>query len=314
MNSRDKKIAGIFFTLLGGIFWGLSGACGQYLFQYKGVTANWLVPVRLVLAGYGMLIFSLIKDRKATFSIWKTKKNAIDTIVYSIAGMTLCQYTYFATIEYSNAGTATVLQYVAPVIILAFVCFTEKKAPKATELLAMACAMAGVFLIATHGNINHLAISRKALLYGIGAAIALVIYNLQPRNLLKQFDPSLLVAWAMTMGGTILFIIFKPWTYSPVIDMGTVLALIAIILLGTICSFTFYMQGVKLVGAAHASLYASIEPLTAALLSVTWLKVPFQILDFAGFLLIISTIFILSAGLYKKDKPATNIDIVQVGK
>ena len=43
-----KNIIGIIITLLGGIFWGLSGACGQYLFEYKNVIANWLVPLRLL--------------------------------------------------------------------------------------------------------------------------------------------------------------------------------------------------------------------------------------------------------------------------
>lgn len=293
MISRNKKLAGILFTLLGGIFWGLSGACGQYLFEHKNVNANWLVPVRLVFAGYTMLIFFMIKDRKTIFNIWKTKKNMIDVIVYSIAGMALCQYTYFVAIENSNAGTATVIQYIAPVIIMVYVCFTEKKFPKIAEVIAMSCALTGVFLIATHGDLNHLAISKKALFYGIGAAITVVIYNLQPRNLLKQFHPSLLVAWAMVLGGTMLFIISKPWVYSPVIDIKTVFALIVIILLGTILSFTFYMQGVKLIGATHASLYVSVEPLTSALLSFLWLKVSFQLLDFVGFLLIISTVFIL---------------------
>lgn len=307
MIDRNKRLAGVLFALVGGMFWGLSGACGQYLFEYKHVTADWLVPVRLVLSGYMMLIFFLIKDGKTTFSIWKTKKNIIDMIVYSVLGMALCQYTYFVTIENSNAGTATVLQYIAPVIIMVLVCFAEKKFPKAAELLAMACALIGVFFIATHGNINHLVISKKALFYGLGAAATVVIYNLQPRNLLKQFHPSLLVAWAMVIGGTALFIVFRPWTYAPVIDRETVLALIAIILFGTILSFTFYMQGVKLIGAAHASLYVSVEPLTAALLSAVWLKVPFQALDFVGFLLIISTVFILFLSSADKKRKGNHV-------
>lgn len=290
---RNKKLAGLLFTLCGGMFWGLSGSCGQYLFEYKNVTADWLVPVRLVLAGYGMLIVFLIRDGKAAFDLWKTKRNAVDTVVYSVFGMALCQYTYFESIEYSDAGTATVLEYLAPVIILLFVCFTEKKFPRASELLATACALAGVFLLATHGDIAHLAISRKALFYGLAAAVTVVIYNLQPRNLLRQFHPSLLVAWAMVIGGTILFIFFRPWERPPVVDAETILALAAIVLLGTILSFTFYLRGVQLIGAPHASLYVSVEPLTAAFLSFVWLKVPFQPVDFAGFALVLSTVVIL---------------------
>ena len=34
---------GVLITILGGCLWGFSGACGQYLFENKGVTAGWLV-------------------------------------------------------------------------------------------------------------------------------------------------------------------------------------------------------------------------------------------------------------------------------
>ncbi len=294
MIGQNKKIAGILLTLLGGVFWGLSGACGQYLFEYKGATSEWLVPVRLVLAGYVMLAFFLVKDKKTTLSVWKSRKNALDIILYGLAGMMMCQYAYFATIEHSNAGTATVVQYLSPVMIMAVVCFMERKLPKLAEILAMACALFGVFLIATHGNVNQMVISREALFYGVDTAIAVVIYNLQPRNLMKQFSTPLLIAWAMVIGGTVLCMISTPWIYSPVIDLETILALTAIILFGTILSFCFYMQGVKLIGATHASLYASVEPVSAALLSFLWLKVSFELVDIAGFILIISTIFILS--------------------
>jgi drug/metabolite transporter (DMT)-like permease len=294
MSIQRKKIAGILITLIGGAFWGLSGACGQYLFDYKGATSKWLVPVRLIVAGFIMLSFLLAKDRKTTLSVWKTKKNALDIILYGLAGMMLCQYTYFATIERSNAGTATVLQYLSPVLIMIMVCFMEKKLPKIIEVIAMACALIGVFLIATHGNISQLVISKEALIYGISSAVTVVIYNLQPRNLMKQFSTPLLLAWGMVIGGMALFILFKPWNYSPILDLEAILAMIAIILFGTIVSFTCYMQGVKWIGPTHASLYACIEPLVATLLSFLWLHVPFKLIDVLGFVFIISTIFILS--------------------
>jgi drug/metabolite transporter (DMT)-like permease len=142
------------------------------------------------------------------------------------------------------------------------------------------------------------------------SAGAVVIYNLQPKNLMRQFSTPLLLAWGMSIGGTVLFILFKPWQYSPRIDFESIVALMAIILLGTIVSFSFYMQGVKLIGPTHASLYACIEPVAATILSAIWLKAPFTIIDFIGFLFIISTIFILTLSsketikVLKEDKVA----------
>ncbi|MFR5718562.1 MAG: hypothetical protein ACLUD9_07660 [Anaerotignum faecicola] len=50
-QQKKKRTAGICLTLAGGICWGLSGCFGQYLFQKKDITADWLVMVRLLLAG-----------------------------------------------------------------------------------------------------------------------------------------------------------------------------------------------------------------------------------------------------------------------
>lgn len=294
MDTQKRRIVGILITLIGGAFWGLSGACGQYLFLYKEASAKWLVPIRLVVAGYVMLIFFLAKDRQTALRVWKTKKNAFDVIVYGLAGLMLCQYSYFATIELSNAGTATILQYVAPVMIMIAVCIIDKKMPQIMEVIAILCALTGIFLIATHGNLHQLVISKQTLVFGLISAASVVVYNLEPKNLMKQFSTPLLLAWGMTIGGTVLFILFKPWEYSPVIDAETIVALIAIIVFGTIVSFSFYMQGSKLIGPTHASLYACVEPVSATILSSLWLKAPFTMIDFIGFIFIISTIFILT--------------------
>ena len=42
---------GTVLTLMGGVFWGLAGVFGKYSFEHKGMTAQWLVNVRLIIAG-----------------------------------------------------------------------------------------------------------------------------------------------------------------------------------------------------------------------------------------------------------------------
>ena len=299
MSTKENKkttvseMIGIIITIIGGCFWGLSGTCGQFLFDHKGVTAKWLVPVRLIIAGTLMLIFYIGKDRKAAFRIWKQKRDAIDIIIYGIAGLMLCQFTYFQTIELSNAGTATVIQYIAPVIIMALVCMGEKRLPKALEVLALVLAVMGIFLIATHGNIHELAISKEALIIGLISAWTVVIYNLQPKRLLMQYSAPYIMAWGMVIGGIVLAFLFRPWEYQVQIDMGVIGGMAGIIVLGTICAFSMYMHGVKVIGPARASLYSCVEPIAATLLSAFWLKVPFAAIDLVGFACIITTIFIL---------------------
>lgn len=302
---KGKKTAsemiGIVITIIGGIFWGLSGTCGQFLFDHKGVTAKWLVPVRLTTAGMIMLLYFIGRERKAAFRIWKTKHDIVDILVYGIAGLMLCQFTYFYTIELSNAGTATVIQYVAPAIIMVLVCLGEKRMPKIPEVLALVLAVLGIFLIATHGNVHQLAISKETLVVGLISAGTVVIYNLQPKRMLTKYSTPYILAWGMTIGGILLGLIFKPWEYTVQFDVSVILAMFGVIGLGSIGGFSLYMQGVKMIGPARASLYSCVEPIAATLLSAVWLKVPFAAIDLVGFACIIATILILGYIDLKKE-------------
>ena len=105
----------------------------------------------------------------------------------------------------------------------------------------------------------------------------------------------------MFLGGGVLALIVIPWTVHPVIDGQTVLSMAVIILLGTIGAFWLYLSGVQMVGASNASMLASIEPVAATVISVVWLKVQFQIIDFIGFIFVLSTVFIISINEKKKE-------------
>ena len=74
---RREQLRGIALTIIGGIFWGLAGVCGQYLFEERGLTAKWLVSVRLVLAGLILLLTVWAKQKKQMFEIWREKKRCI---------------------------------------------------------------------------------------------------------------------------------------------------------------------------------------------------------------------------------------------
>lgn len=281
-------------TLTGGTLWGVSGVCGQFLFQNKDVTASWLVPVRLMMAGIFMLCFYIWKDKKKAFAIWQKKENRWGILIYGLAGMMLCQYSYFQTIEWSNAGTATVIQYLGPALIVVWVCLQTRRLPERKEIIGVLLALLGIFLIATHGNPTSLALSGRALLMGLISAVSVVIYTVQPEKLQKQFPTPLILAWGMLIGGCVLTVLFRPWHQTVIVDAQMVTTLLVVILLGTMASFSLYMTGVKLIGSVKASLYSCVEPVASMVLTAVWMKVQFTLPDIIGTVCIILTIIILA--------------------
>ncbi|MBU5679172.1 DMT family transporter [Blautia sp. HCP3S3_D9] len=294
-GEKSKMVTGTIVTIAGGILWGVSGVCGQYMFQNKGVTAPWLVSVRLVVAGLLMLCYYFLTDREQTLAIWKSKRDRRDVIIYGLLGMLPCQYAYFQTIEWSNAGTATVIQYLGPALIVIWVCFRTKRMPTLQEITGVILAVIGVFLIATHGNPTSLALSGRALLMGLASAVSVAIYTLEPARLQKKYDTPLILAWGMTIGGVALTLISRPWTAKGIqADAEMFAALAFVIVFGTMAGFSLYMTGVKLIGSVKASLYACMEPVSSMILTVLWMKVNFTTPDLIGTLLVIATIIILA--------------------
>lgn len=292
MMEKKRMIRGTVLTLAGGTMWGFSGTCGQFLMQTKGLTSNWLVPVRLLTAGALLLFICYLRDGNKVFDVWK--KDAASILVFGIFGMSMCQYTYFTAIEASNAGTATVLQYIGPVLILIYLSLKNKRLPRPSELLAISLAVIGTFLLATHGRPGDMVLSEKALFWGLLSAVALAVYTVQPGRLLNEYGSAVITAWGMLIGGVMLCTIFRPWTMEVTADAEVLLGMAAVVVIGTVIAFSFYMEGIRCVGPKKGSLFASIEPVSATVFSVVWMHVSFGAMDLLGFVCIISTIFLLA--------------------
>ena len=294
VNENNNKITlGTIIVLLAGFMWGFSGVCGQYIMQHKGVTPSWLIPYRLVFAGLIMVTIGFIKQGKQFLNVWK--KDYLRLLAFTLFGMTFCQFSYFSSISASNAGTATVLQQFSIILIMLYTCIRNLKLPNKKEVVSLILALLGAFLIATHGQINCLVMSKEGLFWGLCNALAVTMYTLIPVRLIKEYGALSVTGWAMLVGGIILQILFKPWTIEMNIDSQILLAVVVIIIIGTILPFSMYLKGVVMAGAGRAAMLSNMEPLTATVLSALLLGANFHILDIIGAICILSTIFILSS-------------------
>ena len=292
MKKNDNT--GMLSTFVGGTLWGINGVMGNYLFLNKNVTTPWLIPYRLILAGFLLLGYLYYKKGTKIFDVLKNPKDLFQIVLFGFIGMLGTQYTYFSAIQFSNAAIATVLTYFGPTLVLIYMCLREKRKPLKYEIVSICLSSFGVFLLATHGDITSLQISFKALVWGILSALSVVFYTVQPESLLKKYGASIVVAWGMMIGGIFIAFVTKPWNISVTFDFVTFLVLMLIIVFGTIIAFILYLTGVNIIGPTKASIIACIEPVAATICAILFLGVTFDFLDVIGFLCIISTIFIVA--------------------
>ncbi|MHA6259801.1 DMT family transporter [Sporosarcina sp. CAU 1771] len=295
-----KRMTGIILVLIAAVMWGVSGTVAQFLFEKKEFSSEWLVVSRLLIAGVVMLVITRARGEKRIWDVWKHKHDAFSMVLFSIFGMLTVQYTFFAAIQHSNAATATILQYLAPVLIVCYSAIRIKKLPSKIEVFAVVLALIGTFLLVTKGSIYSLSISKLALFWGIASAFSLAFYTLHPLQLLARWGSGIVVGWGMLVGGIAFSFVHPPWKFEGQWDMQSFSAVVFIIIFGTLIAFFFFLESLKHIKAAEASLLACVEPLSAAFLAVVWLQVAFGIIEWIGTACILSTILILSLSKQKK--------------
>lgn len=297
---KNRKV-GFILVILGAIFWGLGGTVAQKLFQTYAINVNWLVSTRLLIAGFLLLVIQYsLKEKRQVFDIWKQKRTAFQLVIFGLLGMLAVQYTYMASIEYGNAAVATLLQYLAPTMIIIYVALKEKTALTARDITALSLALLGCFLLLTNGSLQQLSVPTPAVIWGFLSAVSLAFYTLYAIPLLKYYDSLVVVGWAMIIGGVSLSFIHPPWKVDlSSYPLEVYLYLFFAIIFGTMIAFWFYIESLQSLLPKETSLLGTLEPLAAVLATVFWLKEDFGIFQWLGTACIFALICLLAL---KRDK------------
>jgi len=180
------------------------------------------------------------------------------------------QFAFVAAINASNAVLATLLQFLAPIFVVAYVSLSLKKWPPKYQVLGIIGTLIGLFLLLTNASFDVLLISKKALLWGIAVGLTFAFYTLYPARLMKEWNVLLVVGWGMLIGGGTLGIIGRVWQsnlWLVFTDLKIIGLMLALIFFGTV-AFVLFLSSMRYITAVETSVLSSIEPLTAMAISV----------------------------------------------
>jgi len=284
MNKYQKNIfKGTIYSLLSGLIWGICGILGEYFFSHYQVSSGWITSMRLLVAGSFVIILSSLKLRFQLFDIWRNRNNYLPFLAYAILGIFSVQFFFYLCVEYSNATTATILQFISPVFILIY----KKKASK-KAIFYVLTAMLGVFLMATKGDLSKLSITPLALLTGLLSALGVMFNVILPQHFAKKYGFVPTVGWGMIIAGLFSNFLYPVYKISFQVDAISICICLTIAFLGTAFAFFLSMKAVSLVSPLVVSVVSASEPLSSAILSVLFLGL---VLD--GYLLLAMILIII---------------------
>lgn len=199
---------------------------------------------------------------------------------------------YFAALPYNGPSLTTLLLYTFPVIVFVVLLARGKERATPGRLLALVLALAGVAVVLSGTSSGELHPVGIAL--GIGTAVAYATYILVGESVDETLDRILLSALVCT-GAAATYTVVNVVSGGPALDFrpagwwwAGALGLVA-----TAFALTAFFAGMRLVGAASASIISCVEPVATVLIGISLFGDRLGGLQLLGALAVVAAVVLL---------------------
>lgn len=291
----NTSARGILFALTGGSLWGFSGTAASYLFLESGIAPTWVMSVRMICAGLLFLLLSAIRKDERPWRLLGEPKAVIELLLFAGGGLFLNQFSYLMAIRATNSAIATILQSLQLLPVAVAACVIGRRGPKPREIVGVGLAITGTFLIAWNGQLSSDMASSDGMCFGVLAALGGAGLAIFPRRILAEYGVAAVNGWAMLLVGLCAAPLVPDWGQgSASFNFSCWLVFISLVVLGTFCSYLFYMKGVREIGSLKTALLSTAEPISATILSAVWIGVTFTPSELMGFSMIVGMMLLVA--------------------
>jgi drug/metabolite transporter (DMT)-like permease len=299
---RERSV-GMMESLAGASMWGVSSVAANLLFSITTIPYLALLFVRVIFSS--LILFIFIKPRIKIGGL-------LGISIFGIIGLFGSQLTYLAAIYYSNAATATVLQYLFMPMVVIYDLLRRNRKVSFVLIISIIFSFAGLILLTINFSSigSVLVVSPTALFFGLMAAVSAAFYTIYARPLIKKqgFEATISLGFLMacipaTFVGLYPSIeYFRALSAQPAGSILIIAGLIAfIIVIGTAGAYYLYVRSIKHISSSDASITASMEPISAAVFSLLVLGIFLTDIQYIGV-----AIIILSISFIQRDSTAGN--------
>ena len=292
MNKIDLQEArlGYIYVSVAAILFAISGTSAKFLFN-DGITAFQLIQMRTTLAFVGLLTWLGLKDPVLL-------KISIKSLPYFIGlgvfGIGSAQFFYLLAISKINVAAAILLHYTGPVFVALYVVFVQRQKLRFNIALAILGTLIGCFLVVGAYNLQIFALNRVGIIAGILAAVSFAVYSILSESGMKRYTPWTVLLYGMLFAALMWNSLHPPLEafrhrYS-LFQWGLILF---IGICGTIFPFGLYFEGVKRIKPTHASITATLAPISAGVIAAVFLGEVMATFQIMGGLIVIVSIIIL---------------------
>lgn len=276
--------------ILAALCWAVSGSSAKFLFQ-RGITPFQLVQLRLTIAAAIIFLWLFIQNRSL---LRIEKKDLLYFVILGGLGLAAVQASYLYSISKIHVAAAILLQYLAPAFIALYSAVVVHEKLSLPTIFALIGATAGCYLVSGAYTLDMLTMNKAGIISGILSAIAFAWYSVQGEYGMRRYDSWTVLFFALLFAAMSWNVFYPPFSafmrpYSAV-EWGWI-SYVAVF--GTAVPFGLYLKGISLIRAANASITATLEPITAGVISSVFLGEKMNGLQMTGGVLVIFSVILL---------------------
>lgn len=268
-GTRSSTTSGLIIAVVAAATFGTSGAVVKPLLD-SGWSPAAAVTVRALLGGILLAPVAAMSLRGRWSALWTSRWRILAMALIGVAG---AQLAYFAAIERVPVGTAILLEYMAPLLLVAVVWVRTRRVPQVVVLAGSAIALVGlVLVVAPRGGSG---LDPLGLVFGIIAMIGCAVYYVVAAQPSDGLPPVALASSGLLVGGAALGAVgavgLVPFTFTfdrVALFGGSVAWWIPVLIVGlvsTAIAYTANITASRLLGSRLASFAGLLEVVAATI-------------------------------------------------
>jgi drug/metabolite transporter (DMT)-like permease len=190
--------SGLVIAVIAAATFGASGAFVKPLLE-AGWSPAAAVTVRALVGGLVLAPVAILALHGRWAALWRSRGRVLAMALVGVAGT---QLVYFAAIQRIPVGTGILIEYMAPLLLVAVVWARTRRTPKAVVLVGSVVALVGLVLVVSPGGATSF--DALGLAFALAAMVGCAIYYVVAAQPNDGLPPVALAAFGLLIGGAVL--------------------------------------------------------------------------------------------------------------
>jgi len=292
-----KNILGALLVFIGAVCFSAKAVMVKLTYTHA-VDAITVLTLRMLFSLPFYIVILFWNRRKLMESrAMLTNKDWINLVIMGVVGYYLASIFDFIGLEYVTAGLERLILFIYPTIVVILSALFLKKKIGKTEYIALGLTYFGVLVV----FLDDAVVVQKNVVLGslfiFGSALTYAFYLVGTGQLTPKLGSVNYTALSMIISSLAVFIHYLcvggkiPKLFE---NKDVLILTVNMAVFSTVIPSFLITEGIRLMGSGRASIVASIGPVSTILLAYIFLGESFGWIQFAGTVLVLSGVLIVS--------------------